>query len=108
MDVHRLSVRRRMVRRALACSSEAVVETLECRRLLSTSTIVFPGPDGRLVYAADAQGDRVPDFSNVGYKTGNVALPNTTGGVTVPVKATINPGAAGVDMLATIQNAINS
>src|SRR5689334_14073198 len=88
--------------------ARAAVETLEARRLLSTSTIVFPGPDGRLVYAPNAQGDVVPDFSMVGYETGNVALPDTTGGLTVPVKQTVNPGAPGVDMTATIQNAINA
>ena len=43
----------------------------------------------------------------VGYMTGNVPLPDASGGVTVPVKQTINPGAPGVDMLSTIQNAIN-
>src|SRR5436305_840303 len=75
-------------------AANAIVETLERRTLLSTSTIVFPGPDGRLVYAPDAQGDVVPDFSTVGYKTGNVPLPDTAGGLTVPVKQTINPGAA--------------
>src|SRR3954467_9328717 len=88
--------------------ARAAIEALEARQLLATSAIVFPGADGRLVYAPDAEGDRIPDFSMVGYKTGNVALPNTAGGVSVPVKATVNPGAAGVDMTATIQGAINS
>jgi autotransporter-associated beta strand protein len=85
----------------------AVLETLENRRLLAASAIAFLGPDGRLIYAPDAQGDVIPDFSMVGYKTGNVPLPNTAGGVTVPVKRTINPGAPGVDMTSTIQGAID-
>jgi autotransporter-associated beta strand protein len=88
--------------------SRAVLETLETRRLLAVSSIVYAGADGRLVYAPDAQGDVIPDFSMVGYKTGNVSLPNTAGGVSVPVKQTINPGAPGVDMTATIQGAINA
>src|SRR5262245_5160702 len=85
----------------------AVLETLENRTLLAASALAFLGPDGRLLYTPDAQGDVIPDFSMVGYKTGNVPLPNTPGGVTVPVKITLNPGAPGVDMAAIIQAAID-
>jgi autotransporter-associated beta strand protein len=92
----------------IRASTRAMVESLEYRTLLSTSTLVYPGPDGRLVYTAQADGDQIPDFSYVGYMTGNVPLPDTTGGVSVPVKQTINPGAPGVDMHNTIQNAINA
>jgi autotransporter-associated beta strand protein len=81
---------------------------LEIRALLANSTLVFPGPDGRLVYTPQADGDQIPDFSGVGYLTGNVPLPDTSGGIQVPVTQTINPGAPGVDMHDTIQNAINS
>ena len=84
------------------------IERLENRLLLTTSSLVFPGADGHLVYVPNAAGDIIPDFSMVGYKTGIVPLPDTTGGVTVPVKVTVNPGAAGVDMTSTIQNAINT
>src|SRR3954464_9520361 len=83
-------------------------EPREHRRLLANSAIVYPRADGRLVYAPDAQGDRIPDFSMVGYKTGNVPLPNTPGGVSVPVRRTVNAGAAGVDMTSTIQGAIDA
>lgn len=86
----------------------ACVEALESRVLLSTSSLVFPGADGRLVYMPNAAGDVIPDFSSVGYMTGTVPLPDTTGGAAVPVKQTVHPGAAGVDMTATIQNAINA
>src|SRR3954451_13289298 len=85
-----------------------VLESLEGRTLLANSVWAFPGADGRLVYGTQPSGDRIPDFSMVGYKNGSVALPNTTGGVAVPVKQTINPGAVGVDMTSTIQNAINA
>jgi hypothetical protein len=37
---------------------------------------VEPGSSGRLVYTADPQGDTIPDFSNVGYHGGGVALPD--------------------------------
>src|SRR5438045_4837058 len=100
LNMFRTRSRRRLTR--------AVVETLETRRLLASSALVYPGIDGRLVYTPNALGDRIPDFSMVGYKTGNVPLPNTAGGVAVPVKQTVNPGAAGADMTATIQNAINA
>src|SRR4051812_43760262 len=91
-------------RRRLA---RAAVEALEPRRLLAASSLVYAGPDGRLIYTPNAAGDQIPDFSQVGYKNGTVALPNTAGGGTVPVRQTLNPGAAGVDMTAAIQNAIN-
>ena len=40
-----------------------------------TSAWVAPGPDGRLVYRADAQGNTIPDFSRAGYGGGGVRLP---------------------------------
>ena len=43
------------------------LEALEDRQLLSASSLVYPGPDGHLVYTPDAQGNTIPDFSNVGY-----------------------------------------
>src|SRR5437773_3065352 len=97
-----------ILRRRSFVRAAAAVETLESRRLLANSTIVFPGADGRLVYAPNAQGDIIPDFSMVGYKAGNGPLPNTSGGVSVPVKQSVNPGAAGVEMASTIQTAINA
>ncbi|MBA4065636.1 MAG: hypothetical protein C0501_18355 [Isosphaera sp.] len=64
------------------------------------STLVYPGPSGQLLYTPDAQGDRIPDFSAVGYKGGTVAIP------TVAVRATVNPGAG--DDGARIQAAIDA
>jgi hypothetical protein len=46
---------------------------------------VHPGPDGKLVYRTDAQGNRIPDFSQVGYRGGGVAPP------TVPARAEVSP-----------------
>ena len=31
-------------------------------------SMVYPGMDGKLVYAADSLGNKIPDFSNAGYK----------------------------------------
>ena len=41
---------------------------------------VSMGADGLLKYRADALGNRIPDFSMVGYGTGTVPLPGTPGG----------------------------
>ena len=49
--------------------------------LLTNSSLVFPGTDGHLVYMPNAQGDVIPNFSMVGYQTGDVPLPDTPGGV---------------------------
>jgi hypothetical protein len=49
------------------------------------STWVFPGGDGHLVYGRDSLGNRVPDFSNVGYRAGEAAIPE------VSVRVTISP-----------------
>lgn len=54
--------------------------------LAADSAWVFPARDGRLLYQRDALGNRIPDFSSVGYRGGTVPIPN------VPVRATIGPG----------------
>ena len=40
------------------------------------SRLVYPGPDGRLVYQVTETGDRIPDFSWCGYGGGGVAIPD--------------------------------
>jgi hypothetical protein len=81
------------------------LEPLEDRDLLSQSIWAYPGPDGRLVYGTDAQGNRLPDFSTVGYQTGIVPLPDTPGGVAVAVQVTLSPTSG--DQTSRIQDAIN-
>jgi hypothetical protein len=39
------------------------------------TSLVYPGADGKLVYTADSLGNKIPDFSNAGYKGGGVAIP---------------------------------
>ena len=63
------------------------------------SEIVSTGPDGRLEYAADAEGNRVPDFSRAGYRGGGVALP------VAPAVRTVTP--VDGDDTASIQGAID-
>lgn len=61
---------------------------------------VFYGEEGKLTYTPDEQGNIIPDFSNVGYKYGNAAIPYIKTVVEVsPVKG---------DDGAVIQDAINS
>jgi hypothetical protein len=40
-----------------------------------TTSLVYPGTDGRLVYVTDSLGNKIPDFSNAGYKGGGVPIP---------------------------------
>jgi hypothetical protein len=44
---------------------------------------VTQGPDGRLVYVYEPNGDTIPDFSNAGYRGGGVAIPDVAVAVTV-------------------------
>jgi len=43
------------------------------------------GTDGKLVYIADSLGNKIPDFSNAGYKGGGVSIPY------VAIKETVWP-----------------
>jgi len=54
------------------------------RRAGAPAVSVTNGPDGRLVYAADAAGNRVVDFSYAGYGGGGVALPSVPARIAVP------------------------
>lgn len=67
-----------------------------------TSKWIKTGVTGRLIYVPDAQGDRILDFSNVGYKgRGNELVPND-----IPTVMTISQIAG--DDTANIQAAINA
>src|SRR4030095_3418260 len=65
----------------------------------TTSKLVYPGTDGRLVYTADTQGNRIPDFSNCGYAGGGVRLPE------IAEQATVTPSPS--DATERIQAAID-
>ncbi|MDB4619665.1 hypothetical protein OAG79_00035 [Akkermansiaceae bacterium] len=72
------------------------------------SSLVFPGPDGKLDYAGYANegqtstGNLMIDFSRAGYEGGGVAIP------WVPVEMELSPVAGGGDDFARIQAAIDS
>ncbi|MEM7625555.1 MAG: hypothetical protein AAF333_08005 [Planctomycetota bacterium] len=61
---------------------------------------VTTAPDGTLQYATDAEGDRIPDFSTVGFRHGLERIP------TANVAVTVNPGPG--DDSARIQAAIDA
>ncbi|TMC15806.1 MAG: hypothetical protein E6J34_20975 [Chloroflexi bacterium] len=56
--------------------------------------------NGQLVYGQDAQGNKIPDFSSVGYGGGGVPLPN------VATRFTLNPQSTGDDT-SRIQQALD-
>ena len=70
------------------------------RENLNHSSLVYPGKDGKLVYAADERGNRIPDFSHAGYGGGGIAIPD------LPVKAEVAPAEG--DDGARIQAAIDT
>jgi len=59
-------------------SAQTIVEN-------GTGSVFRMGSDGKLVYSQDENGNRLPDFSYVGYHSGEKAIPD------VPVKITIEP-----------------
>ncbi|MEO2015947.1 MAG: hypothetical protein ABGZ53_16430 [Fuerstiella sp.] len=50
-----------------------------------TSKLFRLGPSGKLIYSKDTKGNSLPDFSYVGYHSGERAIPH------VPVKMTLEP-----------------
>ncbi len=77
------------------------LEKLEDRSLMATSSWVTVGQDGHLMYRPTWNGDRIPDFSNVGYQAGNKPIPTN-----LPVQATVAPQDG--DDGAAIQTAIDA
>ena len=61
--------------------------------------IISTGSDGHLVYGADEQGNRVPDFSSCGYAGGERSIPDA------PVRVVVAPAPG--DGTARIQKAID-
>lgn len=64
-----------------------------------TSTLVSIGTDGKLVYTSDSKGNRIPDFSGVGYKNSETTIPS------IAVVRTVSPRTG--DNLLNIQSAID-
>jgi hypothetical protein len=64
--------------------------------------LVYMGPDGKLAYTADGQGNRIGDFSRCGYMGGGVRIPD------LPVVATLSPVPGDADDTARIQSALEA
>lgn len=84
----------------LFLGSFSIINSLSAQDIPPTTSLVYPGIDGKLVYEPDSLGNIVPDFSNAGYKGGGVALPY------VQSKATVWPVLG--DNSERIQKAIDS
>ena len=66
--------RRRLLQLGLAPAllSRANAQVVD---LAPTASRIYPGADGRLVYLADDQGNRIHDASHAGYRGGGVGIP---------------------------------
>jgi hypothetical protein len=90
--------------RASSVLSVSAVAVVGCLTLPGASASAAPEwvsfANGRLSYHADAQGNRVPDFSQVGYRHGDAAPAD------LPVAATVKPQSSGDDT-ARVQQALD-
>lgn len=80
----------------LACTSGLKAQVIVEQ---GKSKLFYLGGSGKLIYTTDAKGGRLPDFSHVGYHSGEAAIPH------VPVKITLKPSPG--DDTQRIQEALN-
>src|SRR5690349_13103830 len=59
--------------------------TADAQKVKPPPSPVSTGPGGKLLYAADSLGNRVPDFSYSGYMAGASVIPDAAVRVLVPV-----------------------
>src|SRR4030095_12129384 len=62
----------------------ATTLVVDCQAAPPQGTWVNLAPDGRLIFARDSLGNRVPDFGDTGYKAGREPIPEA------PVKVTLS------------------
>ena len=74
--------RRRMMQLALVPAGVAAAQAAD---LPPTTSRVFPGADGKLVYVPDEQGNTILDSSHAGYGGGGAPIPSA------PIKETVWP-----------------
>lgn len=70
------------------------------------SAWVYPSAAGNLLYQLDERGQRIPDFSNCGYRGGLEPLPNVSALIVSSRWVQVYPGAG--DDTSVIQSAINA
>jgi len=80
-------------------SVPALIPWAKAQALAPTTSKVYPGIDGKLVYVPDDQGNIIIDASHAGYKGGGVNIPR------VPVRETIWPATG--DSWEHLQSAID-
>lgn len=59
----------------LFLGSLSIKNSVNAQDIPPTTSLVYPGIDGKLIYVPDSLGNIVPDFSNAGYKGGGVPIP---------------------------------
>lgn len=92
---------RSMVSRFVGLIALVLAGTAEKQLLSAESEWITTGTTGRLIYVPDAEGDRILDFSDVGYRGhGTALIPDN-----VPTQLTLSPIAG--DDTANIQAAID-
>jgi hypothetical protein len=89
----------RTIRLLIAFAMVGVLQPEVCVGDVWQSSRVVVGVDGKLSYPADDEGNRIPDFSNAGYRGGDVPLPQ------VPVVISLSPVTG--DNTARIQTALD-
>ena len=72
---------------------------------VTESKYAYYGDAARLVHPLDAQGNRIPDFSSVGYMYGNEPIPDVT--TTIDTSRVVNVAPVAGDDMASIQTAID-
>ncbi len=75
----------RPTRLLIAFAMAGLLQPEACVAEVWQSSRVVVGVDGQLSYPADGEGNRIPDFSNAGYRGGGIPLPQ------VPVVITLSP-----------------
>ncbi len=80
--------------------------TLNINVAYNPGALVYRGASGRLIHRPDAFGNRIPDFSGVGYLGGGVPLPEVTTLIDPTRMLTVAPGSG--DDQAAIQSAIEA
>ncbi len=73
---------------------------------VATSSWVYPSASGNLIHRLDERGQSIADFSNCGYRSGTVPLPDVQREIAPARWVTVSPGDG--DDTALIQNAINT
>ena len=71
--------------RMLLVAAHCLLATFAFAASRNLPSPISVGPDGKLVYLAEARGDRIPDFSHCGYAGGDQPIPLT------PVRVVVSP-----------------